>query len=111
MLERREEKVLISCVLDAGTFGSDRYIHSGSPIAPGRLTPNQQRIAEQFDGVELGFVSSALVYDKAVRNLSRRDHRTLIALVKGGTLDVYRVWDPNREHRDYYVIRRSGAKS
>lgn len=71
-------------------FG-ERYIFSGRPAIPGKLTSTQEKMLSKFQGYRLGAVSKALRYARPFSSLGKRDHRALISLLKGEVLDVYRV--------------------
>lgn len=54
-------------------------------------TDAQKRVLKAFDGLELGAVSKALIFDEAVRGLSKREHKTLVGLVYSGAMRVLRI--------------------
>lgn len=72
-----------------------------------RLTPMEKlskagaRVLEMCDGLKLGYVSKAPVYDEAVRDgLTLTERKVLVRLVLGGLIRVIRVCGPlPGEHR------------
>lgn len=57
----------------------------------GALNAEQAGIVARLNGVRLGFTSKALVYDSALRFLSRKDQAMFARLVKGRKIRIFRV--------------------
>jgi len=55
------------------------------------LTPHRERVLQASHGLRLAFVSKPLFYDNAFRLLNKRDHKTLLALLYGGWIQVFQV--------------------
>lgn len=73
------------------SYRSYARVQNGKPANLPNLTKTQQTMLNRFNGARLGFVSSALIFDTAVRRLSKPEHRALIQLIRGNVLRVYRV--------------------
>lgn len=59
------------------------------------MTPARRRVIDKIDGMKLGLVSKAPIYDRELeRSLSRVEHKTLIAMLKGGMVHLFRMSGP-----------------
>ena len=56
-----------------------------------KLTSSQERTLQACHGLHLAYISKPLFYDKALRLFNKRDHKTLLNLLYGGWVKVYRV--------------------
>lgn len=73
------------------------------------LTPPRERVLEACHGLRLAFVSKPLFYDNALRHLNKRVHKSLLALLYGGWLQVFQVnEDLPGEHPPSRVGARGG---
>lgn len=84
-----------------------------------RLTPAGAIVLQRHDGMRLAHVSMPLIYDDPVWRMPKTPHKTLIRLVLGGHMRVYRVLGPlpgdhppsrvgARSHV-HYLLRMGGA--
>ncbi len=59
-----------------------------------KITPAGRTMLQQIDGLLLGYTSNPLAYDEAVRGFTKQQHKTLLRLLLGGFVQVFRVSGP-----------------
>jgi len=65
------------------------------PVNGCKLTPPQRAVLQKIDGLRLPFLSKALVYANEIdRKLTIRERKTVLALLFGGAIRVYRERGP-----------------
>lgn len=55
------------------------------------ITPAGRKVLQLVHEMRIGFVSNPLVYDDAFRHWPKVRHKTLVRLLLGGSVQVYRV--------------------
>lgn len=84
----------------------DRMIAASNSKKPAHpTTATEQSIAEKIgDGLELGSVSKALLYDPALRGLNNNQRKALVNMVARG---IYRIYHVN-DQQPYLLIAPAG---
>jgi hypothetical protein len=64
-------------------------------LAPApKITPTGRKVLKLVHDMRIGFVSNPLVYEDSFRHWPKVQHKTLLRLLLGGFLQVYRVNGP-----------------
>ncbi len=93
-----------------GQYGptSSAAMFRDAPAA--RATPSvaQRRVLDKVNGMELPFISNALMYADELRRLGKTEQRIVLSLVKGGLLRVFKVRGPLPGH---HAVSKVGARA
>lgn len=92
----------------AGAVNDIRHSTFSALRPAAELTPLRKRVLKMASGMTLGAVSKYLIYDEAVRRLSKLEHKALLQLVLGGYITVLRAASPLPGH---HTASRFGAGS
>jgi len=115
---RADEEDVTDHIVQEISYGPrPQYLTHVAPVSS--LTASRRRVMELADGLRLPFISKAPIYAKELSRLPKRDHKTIVGLLKGGYLGIYRVRGPLPgehpshvgAHADYHYVLRARAEA
>jgi hypothetical protein len=86
------ENVTPQIIADIRSLSVRTYLRDLKPASG--ITPAGRKLLQLIHDMPLAFVSNPLVYDDAWRGWPKPRHKTLVRLLLGGFVQVYRVNGP-----------------